>query len=52
MSGANKILLRLNGPRITESPTEVTGKVELLPTMMDEGLAEFKERRLEILPTE
>jgi hypothetical protein len=33
-------------------PTEVTGKVEPLPTMMDEGLAEFKGRGLEILPTE
>jgi hypothetical protein len=25
-----------------ESPTEVTGRVEPLPTTMDEGLAEFK----------
>jgi hypothetical protein len=42
MLGANKILLRLNGPRITELPIEVTGRVEPLPTTMDEALAEFK----------
>jgi hypothetical protein len=30
----------------------VTGRVEPLPTMIDEGLAEFKGRGLEILPTE
>jgi hypothetical protein len=30
----------------------VTGRVEPLPTTMDEGLAEFKGRGLEILPTE
>ena len=52
MSGANKILLRYNGPGTTESPTEVTGRVEPSPTTIDEGLAEFKGRSLDILPTD
>jgi hypothetical protein len=42
MSGANKILLRQNGPRRTESPTEVIGREEPLPTTIDEGPEEFK----------
>jgi hypothetical protein len=50
MSGANKILLRKNGPRRTESPTEVIGREKSLPTMIDDGLDEFKGQGLEILP--
>jgi hypothetical protein len=37
---------------MTESPTEVIGREEPLPTTIDEGLYEFKGRglKLEILP--
>jgi hypothetical protein len=35
---------------MTESPTEVIGREEPLPTMIDEGVDEFKGRGLEILP--
>jgi hypothetical protein len=35
---------------MTESPTEVIGREEPLPTMIDEGADEFKGRGLEILP--
>jgi hypothetical protein len=52
MSGASKILFRQNGPGRTESPTEVIGREEPLPTTIDEGLDESKGRRVEILPTD
>jgi hypothetical protein len=37
MWGAMRTSLRLNGPERTEARTEVTGRVELFPTMMEEG---------------
>jgi hypothetical protein len=40
------------GPRRTESPTEVIGREESLPTTIDERLDEAKGRRVEILPTD
>jgi hypothetical protein len=37
---------------MTESPIEVIGREESLPTTINEGLDEFKGRCLEIIPTE
>jgi hypothetical protein len=37
MLGATRMLLRYNGPRRTMSPTEVTGRVDLLSIVMEEG---------------
>jgi hypothetical protein len=45
-------LLREKGPGRTESPTEVIGRDEPLPTTIEEGLDEDKRRRVEILPTD
>jgi hypothetical protein len=48
MSGVSKILLRFNGLGRTESPSEVTGRVDPLPTMIDEGQAEFGGRKRDV----
>jgi hypothetical protein len=37
MLGATKMLMRYRGPGRTVSPNEVTGRVDLLPTMMEDG---------------
>jgi hypothetical protein len=37
MLGATRMLLWYKGPGRTVSPIEVTGKVDPLPTMMEEG---------------
>jgi hypothetical protein len=37
MLGAIRTFLRWNGPGRTESPTEVTARVESFPTMIEEG---------------
>jgi hypothetical protein len=34
----NKNIIKINGPGRTMSPTEVTGRMDLLPTTMDEGI--------------
>jgi hypothetical protein len=37
----NKDIVKVNGPGGTMSPTEVTRRTKLLPTMIDEGMSEF-----------
>jgi hypothetical protein len=49
MSGVTRTLLRYNGLGRTMSPIEVIGKMDLLPTMMDEGIARLGGRKREML---
>jgi hypothetical protein len=45
-------VVKVKWPGRTESPTEVIGREEPLPTTIDEGLDKAKGRRVEILPTD
>jgi hypothetical protein len=45
----NKNIIKINGPGRTMSPTEVTGRMDLLPTTMDEGIVGLGGRKREML---
>jgi hypothetical protein len=50
MSGVTRKLLRENNSGRTVSPTEVTSKMDQLPTMIDEGITGLGGRKRVMLP--